>query len=150
LEHNLATLQRALAGAPKQEASRDTLNAQIRGLEAQTEAARAVFYTTSQGPEMLDMLLKIAQVYDISITKTEQSTSKQVVTTSTNKITLPVLTLSLEMKGQVSSFQNFLLALGSKLPTSQINDVTITLAAKEGEQDRANVKIDIFCYEASK
>ena len=146
LEATLATLQRTLAGAPKQETSRDALNAQMRSFEAQTEAARAVFHTTSQGPEMLNKLLKIAQVYDISITKTEQSTSSQIVTIGANKVTFPVLTFSLELKGQAADFQNFLLALGSKLPTSQIKDVTITLAAKEGEQDKANNTIDVFCY----
>ena len=146
LERTLATLQRTLAGAPKQETSRDALNAQIKSLQAQTEAARTVFSTTSQGPEMLDKLIKTAQVYDISITRTDQSTSSQIVTIGANKVTFPVLTFSFDLKGQVPDFQNFLLALGSKLPTSQIKEITITPAVKEGEQSKATVKIDVFCY----
>lgn len=146
LERTLASLQQTLAGAPKQVTSKDTLMAQLRSIEAQTEAARSVFYTPSQGPEIMDKLLKIARAYNLSITRTEQSTSVQTMVIGADKITLEVLAFSLQLKGQVPDFQNFLLDVGNKLPTSQITGVTITVADKVGEQDSATIKIDVFCY----
>jgi hypothetical protein len=49
----------------------------------------------------------------------------------------------------VPKFQNFLLALDNKLPTSQIMKVTFTMVGEEGEEDTASITIDILCYEGS-
>jgi hypothetical protein len=80
----------------------------------------------------------------------EQSASAQTVTVGNDKITFQVLTFVLDLKGQVANFQNFLLALEGKLPTSEIKAVNITVAEKKGEEDTATVKLDVFCYGSSK
>jgi hypothetical protein len=59
------------------------------------------------------------------------------------------LTISLNLKGQVPKFQNFLLALDTKLPSSQIKQVTFTVAATGEEYDTASLDLDILCYGGS-
>jgi hypothetical protein len=57
-----------------------------------------------------------------------------------------VLTFSLGLKGQIPKFQNFLLALDTKLPTSQIKTVKFTVAQTDEEYDTASLAIDVLCY----
>jgi hypothetical protein len=56
------------------------------------------------------------------------------------------LTITLNLKGQVPKFQNFLLALDTKLPTSQIKQVTFTVTGVEEEYDTAMLVFDVLCY----
>jgi len=148
LQETLITLQRAQATTPKQQASKESLMAQIRSIEAEPEVAGMLFSTTDQSPEILDKLLETALLYDIDVTGTKQSTSEQTMTISKKKIKFQLLTYDLDLRGQVTDFQNFLLALDDKLPTSQISQVNISVADTEGEQDRASVTVDVFCYES--
>jgi hypothetical protein len=150
LESRRLILERVLAGSGKQEGSKDKLEAQLSSITAETETASAVFYTQDRGPEIMNRLLELAQLYDISVVKTEQSASDQTITIGDNTVTYQVLTFTLDLKGQVAEFQNFLLALESKLPTSEIKEVTITVAEKKGEEDTATVNLDVFCYGSSK
>ncbi|MFX1266091.1 MAG: hypothetical protein ACFFH0_11965, partial [Promethearchaeota archaeon] len=148
LEATLATFQRTLSGASaKQETSKDTLMAQLRGIEAETEASRTVFYSRDYGPEILDKIIKTARLYDIEVIGTQQAISTKTLTVGEKKVDFQVLTLTLGLKGQVADFQNFLLALGNKVPTAQINNLGITVASTEGEQDKATIAIDCFCYQ---
>lgn len=150
LESRRLILEGVLAGTGKQEGSKDKLEAQLSSITAETETASAVFYTQDRGPEIMNRLLELATLYDISVVKTEQAASDQTMTIGDNTVTFQVLTFTLDLKGQVAEFQNFLLALESKLPTSEIQQVTMTVAEKKGEEDTANVKLDVFCYGSSK
>jgi hypothetical protein len=138
LKATLANLQKVLAG---EETPKGKLEAELAQIQAETEAARALFPSTNQAPEILDSLLELAEMNDIYVTQTKVSTSQPAGATS------PVLTLGLTLKGQVPKFQNFLLALNDRLPTSQIKQAAFSIAEEEGEEDTAVISIDISCYE---
>jgi hypothetical protein len=78
------------------------------------------------------------------VTQTKVSTSQPEDTIG------PILTIQLTLNGQMPKFQNFLLALDNKLPTSQITKLFFTIVGGEGEEDNANITIEILCYEGSK
>jgi hypothetical protein len=142
LKATLVNLERILA---VEETPKDKLEAELGQIEAETEAAKAIFPNTSQSPpEILDSLFELAELNDIYVTQTKVSTSQLKETIG------PILTFQIGLKGQVPKFQNFLLALDDKLPTSQITKVTFTIAGEEGEEDTASITIEILCYEGSK
>jgi len=57
----------------------------------------------------------------------------------------PVLSYSLSLTGQVANFQNFLIAVGQKLPSSQFTSITISPATVEGELDNASISMQVYC-----
>jgi hypothetical protein len=124
-----------------EETPKAKLEAELAQVQAETEGVRAIFPTTSQSPEIIDSLIEIAELNDIYVTQTKVSTSEPEGAIG------PLLTIELSLDGQVPKFQNFLLALDNKLPTSQIVKLTFTVAGEEGEEDTASVTIDILCYE---
>jgi hypothetical protein len=138
LRATLANMNSILA---VEETPKAKLEAELAQVQAETEAIRAIFPTTSQSPEIIDSLLEIAELNDIYVMQTKVSTSE-----SEDAIG-PSLIIQLGLNGQVPKFQNFLLALDNKLPTSQITKLTFTVVGEEGEEDTANITIDILCYE---
>jgi low affinity Fe/Cu permease len=140
LKATLVNLERILA---VEETPKDKLEAELAQINAETEAAEAVFPNTNQSPEIIDSLFKLAELNDIYVTQTKVSISQL------KEAIGPTLTIQLGLKGQVPKFQNFLLALDDKLPTSQISKVTFTIAGEEGEEDAASITIDILYYEGS-
>lgn len=141
LKATLANLNKILA---VEETPKAKLEAELAQINAETESAKAIFPNTSQSPEIIDSLFELAELNDIYVTQTSVSISQPKETIG------PILTIQIGLKGQVPKFQNFLLALDDKLPTSQITKVTFTTAGEEGEEDTASITIDILCYEGSK
>lgn len=137
LRVTLTNLQKILAVA---ETPKAKFEAELAQVTAESEAAKAAFPSSNQAPEITDSLLELAELNDIYVTQTKISTS-----TPTGAIG-PVLTITIGLKGQMPKFQNFLLALGDKLPTSQIKQLTFTIASAEEAEDTASVTLDIFCY----
>jgi hypothetical protein len=140
LEATLSNLQRILATGQTPKAKYE---AELAQATADSKAAKASFPAPNQAPEILDSLLVLAQLNDIYITQTSVSTS-----TPTGSIG-PVLTFTLGLKGQIPKFENFLLALDTRLPTSQIIQYTFTVAAQGAEYDTASITIDVLCYGGS-
>jgi hypothetical protein len=138
LKATLANLGKILAA---EETPKAKLEAELAQINAETEATKAIFPNTSQSPEIIDGLLELAEQNDIYVTQTKVSTSQP------KEAIGPILTIQLGLKGQVPKFQNFLLALDNTLPTSQIKQVTFTIAGEEGAEDAASITIDILCYE---
>lgn len=118
--------------------------AELAQVTADVEATKAVFPSSKGAPQILDTLLKLADDNDIYVTGTTVSSSIPA------KAIGPVLSFNLSLKGQVPKFQNFLLGLDTVLPTSQIKQVTFTIASVGEEYDTAGVVIDVLCYEGSK
>jgi hypothetical protein len=141
LEATLSNLQRILAMG---QTPKVKYEAELAQATADSEAAKASFPAPNQAPEILDSLLALAQQNDIYVTQTAITTS-----TPTDSIG-PVLTFQLGLKGQIPKFENFLLALDTKLPTSQIKQFTFTVAGAGEEYDTASIGIDILCYGESK
>ena len=145
LKKDIATLQRGLGTGTITE-PREKLEAQIRQVEAETEAARALFPTSDQMPEIMDGLLKLAQANDVDVTNTGITITQKPLAIGGKQIAYDVFTFQLALRGQVPDFQNFLLALDDRLPTSQISQVNITVAAEASEEDTAAVTVDVYCY----
>jgi len=141
LKNTLDNLQKVLSVA---ESPKARFESELAQTTAETEAAKAVFPGANQSPEILDILSQLAEQNDIYITQTA-------VSSSTPKGSIgPILTFSLGLKGQIPKFQNFLLALDTKLPTSQIGNFTFTVAGKGEEYDTASLTINVFSYAGDK
>lgn len=140
LRATLANLQKALAAEDNPQAK---LQAELEQLQAETESARATYPHPDSSPEILDSLLELAELNDIHITSTSVATSQP------KEAIGPVITVKLGLKGQVPRFQNFLLALDERFPSSRVKQLSFTIATEEGEEDTASLTIEIYCYEAS-
>jgi hypothetical protein len=141
LKATLTNLQKILA---VEETPKARYEAELAQVTAETEAAKAAFPSPNQAPEILDSLLELAELNDIYVTETAVSSA-----TPTGSIG-PVLTFTLGLKGQIPKFQNYLLALDNKLPTSQIKSVAFTVAGTGEEYDTASLAISVLCYGGSK
>ncbi len=139
LEVTLANLQKILT---VEQTPKAKYEAELAQVTAEAEAAKAVFPSPSQTPEIVDALLELANLNDIYVTQTRVSTSQPKGSIG------PQLTVELGLKGQVPKFQNFLLALDTSLPTSQIRQLTFSIAGTGEVYDTAKVVIDILCYES--
>jgi hypothetical protein len=141
LRDKLTVLQKALSIS---ETPKAKFEAELAQTTANTDAAKAAFPSPNQAPEILDILLQLASQNDIYVTGTAVSSS-----TPAGSIG-PILSFSLNLKGQIPKFQNFLLALDTKLPTSQIKNVTFTVAPTGQEYDTASVVITVVTYEGNR
>jgi len=147
LNTTISNLQKIITGA---EAPKTKYEAELAQLTAETEAAKAVYPRSTQAPEIVDSLLELAELHYIYVTQTKLSTS-------TPKDSIgPVLTIELVLKGQCSEFQNLLLAMGDRLPTSKITKVRFDspggpLATGSGSgapgDYTATIKLDVLCYD---
>jgi hypothetical protein len=136
----LANMQKILSVS---ETPKAKFEAELAQANAETEAAKASFPRPDQAPEILDSLLAQADENDIIVTRTQ-------VTSATPSGSIgPVLTITIGLKGQIPKFQNFLLGIDSKLPTSEIKTVTFTTAELEGEYDTATIVLSVLCYGGS-
>jgi hypothetical protein len=141
LESTVSNLQRILATGQTPKAKYE---AELAQATAGADAAKASFPAPDQAPEILDSLLELAQLNDIYVTQTAVTTS-----TPTGSIG-PVLTFTIGLKGQIPKFENFMLALDTKLPTSHIKQFTFTVAGAAEEYDTASIGIDVLCYGGAK
>jgi hypothetical protein len=141
LETSLTNLQKILS---VEQTPKAKFEAELAQVTAEIETNKAIFPSSKQTPEILDSLLEMAELNDIYVTQTK-------VSTETPKDSIgPILTITLGLRGQVSKFENFLLALDTKFPTSQIKQLQFTVAGTEEEYDTATLSINILCYEGSK
>jgi len=136
LNGTLTNLQRILSTGGQ--ISQTKYEADLAQATAANEAAKAAYPNPNQAPEILDSLLEIASINNIYVTSTSISSATQPGALG------PTLSFTLGLKGQIPSFENFLLALDTKLPTSQISAVTFNASSKEGEYDTASIKIDVL------
>lgn len=118
--------------------------ADLAQAKADAEAAKAAFPAPNEAPEIMDTLLELAHANDIYVINTS-------ITSATAKESIgPVLTFTLGFKGQIPKFENFMLALDTKLPSSQIKQYTFTVATTAEEYDTASIGIDVLCYGGTK
>jgi hypothetical protein len=117
--------------------------ADLAQAKADAEAVKASFPNPQGVPQIMDTLLELADANDVSITGTKIATATPPGSVG------PVITFTLSLQGQVPKFQNFLLGLDTKLPTSQIKLATFTISEVEGEYDTASVTVEVLSYEGS-
>ena len=135
-EKNLALLQRILASGQTPQAK---FEADLAQATAQGEAAQAAFPTPDQTPEIMDTLLQMAEDNDINVVSTK-------IESATNKGDIgPTITFTIGLSGQISMFENFMLELDTKLPTSKITSFAYVVGSS-GEYDVGSIKIAVMSY----
>ena len=141
LKSEMLSLQGILA---KPTTERESIQARINKVEAELESSKEIFPKLEQSPDIVDSLYELAALNDVIITKA----STVIPDLQHEKTSFPALTFTLSLDGQVPKFQNFILSIHDKYPTSEIREVNITLA-EEGDEDKAVITIDVHCYQGS-
>jgi Tfp pilus assembly protein PilO len=122
-------------------ASQSSVVAEAGKLKAEADVAKLAYKKVDFNPEVSQVIMDLAWANDLTITNMGVSSSKSKILAKE----YPVLVYSLSMTGQVANFQNFLLAVGQELPSSEYTSITITPAGVEGELDRASMGIRVYC-----
>jgi septal ring factor EnvC (AmiA/AmiB activator) len=147
LEKELAATQKLISSSTTRIT---TVQAEISQAEKDIKAAMESYADLDSAPDILEEMLQLAKADGIEVSSTKISIEKEVFTKDKQKTEYPVLSMELGFRGQVPKFQNFLLDLHTKFPTSKIKTVKIDVAQSEKELDRAAITIDIYCLDRSK
>lgn len=152
LQASLASLQKVLAA---EETPKGKLEAELKKVEDETTAARAVYPDSSQVPELVNRLMALAKENGTTVTDTKVAITKLPPPKEKSK-TAPaervdtILNIDLGLKGQVAQFQNFLLALDREFPTTRIKKVSFTIHSEEGKEDSCELSLLVLCYPQEK
>lgn len=141
LRERLAKLQSQNTDLQKQLSSQGSLTTQINALKAEVEVARGRYGNACDSVEASRDLIDLAWQYDITIVNMMSAPVVSKIDGKDYSGTSYVLTVS----GQVSNFQNYLIALGNKFASSRPADILITPAAQEGTLDHAALTITVIC-----
>jgi hypothetical protein len=113
----------------------------VTSLKNDVDKTRLLYRNVDDSIEVSQDLIDLAWKYDITVNNMTMSQSIG----KYSGLEYPVLVYVLDMTGQVPAFQNFLLAVGSKLPSSQVASVLISPAVEQGKLDKATVTIKVVC-----
>ncbi|RPJ64296.1 MAG: hypothetical protein EHM12_00010 [Dehalococcoidia bacterium] len=141
LQDRLSKLQTQYAGLQKELTPQGSLTAQVNQLRLDVEAAESIYGNACDSVETSRDLIDLAWQYDITIT----NISASAVITKIKGKDYAGTSYLITMSGQVSNFQNYLIALGNKFPTSQPTEVEIKPAKVQGTLDAATIKIFVVC-----
>jgi hypothetical protein len=140
LKAQLAQLQLQQERMQKSIAAQGTLKIDITRVKTELDAARLAYKKPQDNPEISNILITLAQKYDITVIAMTAKQSSVSIAGSDH----PALTYQLQLKGQVAGFQNFIIAVASKLPGSFINSFNILPAPVEGELDGAYITMQVL------
>lgn len=118
-----------------------SLSAEVGKLKAEAEAAAKLYENGCDNLKSSQILMDLAWENDITITSMG-------VSSSTGKIldkSYPAFTYGISMTGQVAGFQNFLIAVDRRFPSSQYQVINIKPATVQGNMDIATMNIQIMC-----
>lgn len=141
LRSQLAQLQTRYNDLQKQTGSQAALLAEVTTLKADVDKTRSAYRNVEDSIEVSQDLIDLAWKYDITINAMTMSQGLA----KYSGLEYPVLNYVMDMTGQVPAFQNFLLAMGTKLPSSQVASVVITPAVEQGKLDKATITIKVIC-----
>ena len=144
LNQQYSILQKAIGKQESPEVLKKGIESEIISAQKELAAAKTVFPNPDQSPEIIDNIMTLAKANGIEITKTLVSASRSAITVGNDVIEYPVLNFDVTLKGQVPKFQNFLLALNNKFPTSELKKVYFRISGKEDEEDTANIVISVY------
>lgn len=122
-------------------ASQSSATTEAAKMKADLEAAKLQYKNVGDNAEVSQIIMGLAWDYDITITSMSVSQAKSKILGTD----YTVLSYSLSLTGQVANFQNFLIAVGQKLPSSQFTSTTISPATVEGELDNASISMQVYC-----
>jgi len=118
-----------------------SLSTEVGKLKAEADAATKLYEEGCDNLLSSQILMDLAWKNDVNIISMGVSSSQGKILDKT----YPGFTYSLSLTGQVAGFQNFLIAVGKRFPSSQYQNITITPATVEGNLDSASVGIQILC-----
>lgn len=136
LKGTLSNLEKILAATP---ARGEDLQSQIDKINAEIDITNQLYPDTDQIFNIIDILLELALLNDVTVTRITaeepQSDEKQERFNS--------ISFEINLTGQVPRFQNFILSVNDRFPTSEFNSVNISIAAEEETEDTATIEFDI-------
>jgi len=141
LKLQIGQLQPQVDALKAKMASQPSAAAEMGRLKAEAEAAKLLYKSLSDNPEISQVIMDLAWDNHINITSMGVSSSKSKILDKE----YPVLVYSLSLTGQVAGFQNFLIAIGNELPSSLYSGISISPATVEGELDTASIGIQVYC-----
>ena len=141
LREKLSKLQSQYSDLQKQMTPQGSLTTQINQLKSDVEAAKSMYGNACDSVETSRELINMTWQYDVTIT----SMKATAVIEKIQGKDYPGIAYVLIMTGQVANFQNYLIAVGDKFPSSRPDAVTINPAAAEGMLDHATLTIWITC-----
>lgn len=141
LKEKLSRLQSQYAGLQKQVTPQGAADSQINQLKLDVEAVRSLYGNACDSVETSQELMNLAWQYDVVITGMQANPVKEKIQGKD----YPCISYVLNMRGQVANFQNYLIAVGNKFPSSRPDAVRIQPAAAEGMLDYAMLTIRIIC-----
>jgi predicted DNA-binding ArsR family transcriptional regulator len=136
LKGTLSNLEKISSAAPEKH---EELNAQIEKINAEIKAANELYPSTDQIFNIIDTLIELALIDDITVDSIKVEEKKD----NDNLSDTASITFVMDLTGQVPKFQNYILSLDSRFPTSEIRRVNMTIAQEEETEDSAFIELDI-------
>ena len=122
-------------------AGQASLSNEVGKLKAEADAATKLYEEGCDNLLSSRVLMDLAWKNNVTITSMGVSASQGKILEKS----YPGFTYNLRLSGQVAGFQNFLIAVGQRFPSSQYQNITITPATIEGNLDTASISIQILC-----
>jgi hypothetical protein len=144
LNQQYPMLEKALGALGTQESPevlKKRMDGDLKIAQNELGTIKAAFPNPDQIPEIIDSLIELAKANGIEITKTQVATSKSSISVGNDVLEHPVVVFNIDLRGQVPKFQNFLLALNSKFPTSELKVVNFKIPAVLSEEAKAALKM---------
>ncbi len=139
LKEELAKAQLILAKPPPPKIA--DLENQIQTAQNELQAAEVRFPKSDQALEIADSLYLLAKSKNLKVAGMSDGLS----TAKKNNIEYNVISIELELRGQISDILGFVARLETELPTAEITRVTLKKAATVQELDTGTVGINILC-----
>ena len=145
LKKELTLVQDILAKPSPPEVTDVDVEAKIQAAEAEVKAAEALFPKVEQSLDITDSLFNLAQQSDLEVVGVSTNITKK----NLNDIEYQVISLGLELEGQMGNILGFIAKLEKDLPTGEITSVSLQKAETVQELDKGKVGINIYCQGGS-
>ena len=142
LKATLANLEKILAAAPAEDGD---LKARIDKISAEIEVTDELYPESDQIFNIIDIVLELALLNDVTVTG---MTAKEPEPDEGNPGFISI-SYVINLKGQVPKFQNFILALDDRFPTSEVSSVSISISAEEETEDTAVIEFNMNSIKSS-
>ena len=141
LRMQVSQLQSQYDAVKAKMAGQASLSTDVGKLKAEADAATKLYEEGCDNLLSSQILMDLAWKNDVTITSMSVSSAQSKILDTT----YPGFSYSLSLSGQVAGFQNFLIAVDKRFPSSQYQNITITPATVEGNLDSASISIQILC-----
>ena len=142
LTGTLANLERILAATPERD---EELQAQINKINAEIKVTNELYPKSDQIFNIINILLELAILNDVTI----DSITAEEPEPDEEQSSFASISFVINLTGQVPKFQNFILSLDDRFPTSEVKSVSITIAVEEEAEDNAVIEFNMNSIKSS-